>query len=183
MSKIEIRKKILKKRGELEEDYINIVSNKIKDYFLKNFSNFNSYLFYMDFKNEVKTFNLIKTLYSQGKQIFLPIVKNKDLLEIGKYVNKNVLIKNKFGILEPALKTNVNKLDVAVLPAVAFDKKCNRLGFGAGYYDKLMNAITVATSIGLAYEFQIVDELPSETHDIPVDFVITERNLYRREKK
>jgi 5-formyltetrahydrofolate cyclo-ligase len=180
MTKDEIRKNILKKRGGLEKEFIEKASNKITEVFLEKFLSAKSFLLYSDFNNEVSTKSLLKILCENNKEIFLPIIKNNKLLEIGKYDNNIRLKKNNYGILEPVTKCNTKKFDVAVLPGVAFDKNCNRLGFGAGYYDRLMTAIDVAKSIGLAFEFQVVDELPSDAHDFPMDYVITERNLYRR---
>ena len=75
-----------------------------------------------------------------------------------------------------------DKLELIVTPGVAFDSKGNRLGRGKGYYDRLP-ATTKATKIGVAYHFQIVDELPAEPHDVPMDIVITDRTVYITSQK
>jgi 5-formyltetrahydrofolate cyclo-ligase len=90
------------------------------------------------------------------------------------------LVKNRFGILEPSKTVDIRSFDVIVVPGVVFDKKCNRLGFGKGFYDRFLKSVNTRLKIGLSYDLQIVDELPSEVHDIPMDFVLTETKIYRR---
>ena len=66
-----------------------------------------------------------------------------------------------------------------IVPAVAYDRQGNRIGRGKGYYDRLLRK-TRAMKIGVAYDFQLFDEIEVEPHDIPVDIVITESGTYRR---
>ena len=79
-----------------------------------------------------------------------------------------------FHIEEPTGNETVDPdtLELIVVPAVAYDRKGNRLGRGKGFYDRLLGS-TKATKVGVAYEFQIVDEVPVEQHDIPMDIVIS----------
>lgn len=70
------------------------------------------------------------------------------------------------------------ELELIVVPAVAYDRRGNRLGRGKGFYDRLLSS-TKATKIGVGYEFQLVDELPSEEHDVPMDMVITQKCVIR----
>ncbi|MDE6243728.1 MAG: 5-formyltetrahydrofolate cyclo-ligase, partial [Muribaculaceae bacterium] len=72
-------------------------------------------------------------------------------------------------------------MELIVVPAVAYDRRGNRLGRGKGYYDRLL-ATTKASKIGVAYEFQVVDDIPAESHDVPVDIVITENGIYYTRK-
>lgn len=180
MNKIEVRKSILKVRRSLESNFIVESSSKIIDMFIKTFSDYNSFLLYYDFKNEVRTNVLIEQLLAMGKEVYLPILQNSCELAVGRYRSETVLKRNQYGIMEPQSVYDKSFFDVIVFPGVAFDKECNRLGYGAGYYDRLMMKIHVLKSVGFSFEVQIVDELHSEAHDFPMDYVITERNLYRR---
>jgi 5-formyltetrahydrofolate cyclo-ligase len=83
-----------------------------------------------------------------------------------------------FQIEEPTgdAVTDPAEIEVIVVPAVAFDRKGNRLGRGKGFYDRLLST-TRATTIGVGYDFQVFDELPVEEHDIPMDMVITQNNV------
>ena len=68
-------------------------------------------------------------------------------------------------------------MELIIVPAVAYDRQGNRIGRGKGYYDRLLSR-TKALRIGVAYDFQLVDEIEAEPHDIPVDIVITETGTY-----
>ena len=93
-----------------------------------------------------------------------------------------------YGALEPrkGLRGNPDKIiavdtiDLAVVPGFAFDSQGNRLGHGKGYYDRLLQSFTdKTTTVGLAFECQIVPEIPQDEHDMPVDIVVTERTVYQ----
>ncbi len=87
-----------------------------------------------------------------------------------------------YGILEPRTekirKTRVEDIDLIIVPGVAFDKKGNRIGHGKGYYDRLLDK-TNATKIGLAFEFQLLKEIPTDKHDLPIDILITEKRIIK----
>ena len=71
-------------------------------------------------------------------------------------------------------------MEMVVVPAVAYDRKCNRVGRGKGYYDRLLSR-TRALKVGVAYDFQLIDEMEADPFDVPVDIVITESAIiYRR---
>ena len=81
----------------------------------------------------------------------------------------------KYGIAEPTgepLKTD-DLIELMLIPGVAFDKDNNRLGRGAGYYDRILHRFGKALKIGLAYSYQLVDVLPTEHHDVGMDMVLT----------
>lgn len=87
--------------------------------------------------------------------------------------------KGSFGVLEPLSEHIVqpNDFDVIIVPLVAFDVKGNRLGYGKGYYDRYLKH-THALRIGVGYEFQKVDTLITESHDFPLDMVVSEQSIY-----
>ena len=92
--------------------------------------------------------------------------------------NAEELHKGAYGILEPSTKRPVaeNDIDVIIVPGLAFDRRGGRMGFGAGYYDRLLIK-TNAVKIGLCYDFQLMDSVPSEEHDVPMDYIITEKEI------
>ena len=100
-------------------------------------------------------------------------------MEAVKIVDLTNLKEDKYGILEPTKDIeamNKNELDLVIMPGLAFDTNGGRLGYGGGYYDKYLQKIAGNLSkVALAYDFQIVQEVPKEEHDIKVDYIITEK--------
>ena len=87
------------------------------------------------------------------------------------------LVKNSFNIYEPTTGTEVRP-NVFLIPVVGFDKKLNRLGHGYGYYDKSLRNIYRPIKIGIGYNFQEVERIPIEEHDIKLDYVVTDKVCY-----
>lgn len=140
-------------------------------------------MFYAAKGNEVQTEEMIKTVLKEGKTVLLPITnlekKEIEAAVINDYDND--LKKGAFGIMEPNGKSEVNEklIDAVVVPGVAFDIEGHRLGYGHGFYDKLLHRLANAAKIGLAYDFQIVNKLPRESHDERMDIIVTESSLIR----
>lgn len=140
-------------------------------------------MLYMDFRNEVATKPFIDYLKGLGKKIYIPRV-NKETNELDIYLitSEDDLILSDFGILEPNPETPTCDpliIDLILSPGVAFTSNCYRLGYGGGFYDKFLtrtrpDVITAA----LAFDLQMVDELPLEPHDQQLDYVITESKIY-----
>lgn len=128
-------------------------------------------LMYHSLPDELSTKEFLKK-WGRRKQFYLPRVNGVNL-EILPY-DESRLELGAFHIEEPTgnALTNPEDIELIIVPAVAYDRKGNRLGRGKGFYDRLLKA-TKATTIGVAYEFQIVEDIPVETHDIPMDMVIS----------
>lgn len=176
MKKKRLRKEIELLKSNYNKDALNELSTEIV-HLLKSqdqFINSKVILLYHSLPDEVDTHELIDNL-AQTKEVILPVVVG-DLLELRKYTGKESLIKSSYDILEPTgpLFTDYKRIDLAVIPGVAFDYKGNRLGRGKGYYDKLLPNIT-AYKMGICFSFQyLANELiPTTEFDIPVDQVIT----------
>lgn len=145
------------------------------------FKDASTIMFYASFDGEVDTREMIKEAKAQGKKVVLPIIIKEEKKIIPSLIEdlENDLTDGPYGIQQPKTKPaqelNLEALGVVVVPGVAFDKKANRLGRGQGYYDRFLKQLpSFVTTIGLAFDFQIVDNLPSlKDHDIPVSFVIT----------
>ncbi len=136
-----------------------------------------SVLLYNALPDEVRTLKLIEAALRVGKQIFLPVVEG-ERLQLRRY-NAATHVKKEpvFGIYEPVGENypvcQYANIDLAVVPGMAFDSRGNRLGRGKGYYDKLIPQLDVYT-VGICFDFQYMDEIPSSSHDIPMDVVVTE---------
>ena len=102
------------------------------------------------------------------------MVKGYDL-ELRLYTGDDRLTEGAFHIDEPTgtAFTDYAAIDLAVIPGVAFDRRGNRLGRGKGYYDRLLPRIPTAYKLGLCFPFQVLNQIPAEAHDIPMDEVLT----------
>ncbi|MBT5016561.1 5-formyltetrahydrofolate cyclo-ligase [Candidatus Peregrinibacteria bacterium] len=137
-------------------------------------------LFYVSTDEEAGTHEIIKK-YLDKKHIVVPTIqKETKEFQIFDLTDWNELEPGVFGILEIHHKDRVthplNNIDLIIVPGVAFDKSGYRLGYGGGYYDSLLT-IYPKPSIGLSYECQLVDEVPCDPHDQPVDKIITEQQI------
>lgn len=174
--KKEIRKqiKILKNQVSFDEKKI-----RSKNIFLKlekfdEFKNAKVIMLYWSMKDEVYTHNFIQK-WAHAKQIILPSVKG-DELELKEFVGINDLVSGvSFGIGEPSGKIfdQANKIDLIVVPGIAFDNQKNRLGRGKAYYDKLLKT-NKAFKVGVCFDFQLLTSVPVDNHDIKMDLIISE---------
>lgn len=135
---------------------------------------------YISFDGEISTDKLIKILWAQGKQVYLPVLHpfNPNHLLFLRYLPDTPMLKNKFGILEPKLNVQnvlpLDELDILFTPLVAFDKQGNRLGMGGGFYDRTLQNWQNASFIpvGLAHQCQQVEQLPTEAWDVPLHQIL-----------
>jgi len=171
-----LRAKLLEKRQNYK--YVNRDSLKVRDNFfsIPEIKEKSRFLLYYPHKNEVDTVPIIEELLEKGKEVILPKVEGYHIIPI-KISNLASLKTGYAGIKEPAGQpVPLNQIDVIVIPAVGFDKRGHRLGYGKGYYDRLLSK-TDALKVGLAYDFQILEQIPAEVHDIPVDLIITPKGI------
>ena len=179
------RKRDAMKEAEAESKSAAIMKNLVK---LTEYKKAKAVMFYAAKGNEVQTMELIEAALKEGKIVLLPIT-NIEKKEIEAAVIEDYdrdLKKGTFGIMEPdPFKKRVNRkdeknIDVVIVPGVAFDIDGHRLGYGHGFYDKLLHRLDRTVKIGLAYDFQIVGKLPRESHDHPMDIIVTESRVIRR---
>lgn len=135
---------------------------------------------YLSLDIEVDTKEFIKNELSEQKRTVLVPFIEKDNIQISKLSDFKALTQGKFGVLEPLKKEICNeKIDIIIVPGVAFDKHGSRIGFGKGYYDRFLEKYKNSLKIGLAFEDQLVNFIPKEQHDKPVDIIITEKRVVR----
>lgn len=148
-----------------------IIFNKIEKF--PQFQQADVVLAYWSLPDEVITHQFIKKWAGQ-KKFVLPIVVG-DTLEIRAFNGlESMVTSQSFGILEPKTEelADPKAVDFAIIPGVAFDRKGNRLGRGKGYYDRFLKE-TNAFKVAVGYDFQILDEVPVSSFDVPVDMVIS----------
>jgi len=180
--KKELRKKYLELRNNLSEEVVEAKSEKITQNLelLEIFKKAKNILFYYSVKNEVKTIELIKK-YLPTKTIYLPkIISDHEFLPFPINSLSN-LKRGEIGILEPEEdnRNYIDKIDLVIVPGVVFDRHGNRLGMGGGYYDRFLKKIKKEVpKIALSFDEQILDNLPNNPYDVPVDFVITDKKIY-----
>ena len=182
IKKDKIRKKILAKRNILSDKDINKKSDLIIKNLASYIENVQNIMIFMDMKNEVRITKLIE-LYPEKNFFISKIVNSKNReMKINKY-NENELILHKFGYYESSSNDFYDEkiLDIVIVPALAFDYKKNRIGFGGGYYDTFLNKVRKQSKkvlfIGVCYDFQMVEEVPTEKHDMTLDFIINENEV------
>lgn len=186
LEKSRIRERILLKRRSLKKAEIIKMSREIQNrlFSLPEFKESTTISIYVDFDNEVRTKDIIRDSIYMGKRVSIPYTKGKKnslLLSEIRDIDKE-LETSTFGILEPKKEyfryIPDNEIDVVIVPGIAFDEKGRRLGYGGGYYDRLLIKLNRdIVTIGLAFEFQILSEIPWWFYDIFIDKIITERRL------
>ena len=183
LEKNKIRKEILEKRNNLSTEEVEKKSDLIIQNLEKFIKNAENIMIFMDMKNEVKITKLMK-LYPE-KSFFISKItdsKNREM-KINRY-NENELVLHKFGYYESSSSDfyNENILDIVIVPAVVFDLEKNRIGFGGGYYDTFLKKIRGGNKkvlfIGICYDFQIIEKVPAEEHDVVLDFVVSESRIF-----
>ncbi len=135
---------------------------------------------YMPINYEYNCLNLLKFLESKNYTICLPVIKNNFQMNFHKYNSQNPLKINRLGILEPFDSLNKIVPDIIFVPLVGYDKNCNRLGYGGGFYDRYFEKNSKKKKIikiGLAFSFQKIKKLPVNKFDKKLDRIITEKKI------
>lgn len=142
------------------------------------FQQANCVAIYHALPQEVQTATFIEEWYTQ-KKIALPVVQEEQLLFLP-YTGKLSVHTGSFGITEPILTENSknieSEIDLIVVPGVAFDRQLNRMGRGGGFYDRLFSQLDVP-KIGICFDFQLFQQIPTEAFDKKMDLIITEKEI------
>lgn len=177
-----LRKEMIDKRRALSQEEWRQKSQAVLTH-VKNFpmpEDAKNVMIFMDFRKEVQTRPIIEWLWSRGCRVVIPrVVKGQPLLELCLIESFDDFTLSSFGILEPkathSLFAAPEDIDFVFMPGVAFTPKGARLGYGGGYYDQLIPLLRSGTPlVALAFDLQIVQEIPLEAHDALMDVIITE---------
>ena len=143
-------------------------------------------LFYLDARAEVRTRHYLPTALAHGKKIVIPYCI-EGMLELFHLESLDELELGMYKILEPkpelrdldSKRIDVNEIDLVMVPGVAFDRTGARMGHGKGYYDKMLeHARNDTPLVALAFECQLFPEIPTQSHDVFMDKIITETAVY-----
>lgn len=185
-SKSEIRRQARKRRAaqpNKSEVSRQILSRVMA---LTEFQNAATIMFYIDARDEVRTRWLLADLVTQHRPIVVPYCV-EDRLDLFHIESMDELEMGAFGIFEPRRElrglsqkmVDLAVIDLVIVPGVAFDRRGARTGHGHGYYDKLLSRTPPKTRlVGVSYECQIFDMIPSLPHDVVMDLVVTESAIY-----
>ena len=131
-------------------------------------------MMYYSLPDEVDTHEAIRQLVKLGKTVLLPVVTGEDSMILRRYEQATDLRTGAFGILEPVGQhfNDYDQIELAVVPGVAFDAEGHRLGRGRGYYDRFLPLLPHAYKLGLCFDFQKVEHVPTDANDIRMDEVL-----------
>ena len=186
--KSEVRAELMKKRDAIPTEVRRAKDRLIRESLLslEEIKGAKLIFFFASFRSEVDTIGPMKSLLAEGKRVVLPKVdrENHTLLL---YEVKSIeeLVPGYMGIPEPSVLSEertitVNDIDAVVIPGAGFDEAGNRIGYGGGYYDRLLaSSGKNIPVIAPAYEEQIVCAIPSEPHDIKTSMIVTDRRVIR----
>jgi 5-formyltetrahydrofolate cyclo-ligase len=172
-----IRKKVLAARDTLPPGERTAKSRAIEErlFALSEFKSARVILFFASFRSEVDTGQMIRRALAFGKRVVLPKVTGTELVLHEIEDPERDVSPGAWGIPEPhgPRPVMLEEIDLIIVPGAAFDEQGNRVGYGAGFYDKLLPAFKKMT-VALAFEAQIVPRAPTEVHDIPIKKIVTE---------
>ena len=182
-AKARIREEMSRKRRYLTKKEKTELDNKILNTLvnLPEWKKAKKILIYIAHRYEIQTSGILR-IFLKKKQIIVPKTHLRfHSLSLHKIKSPDDLFIGRYGLLEPNPGTQMiepEEVDLAVIPGMVFDLKGHRIGYGKGYYDKL-NKHLKCKKISLAYNFQIIDNIPAEKHDQPIDILITEKKIHR----
>jgi len=186
LDKAQIRKELLSKRDNIPPVVRGVKNRMVLERMLSldEFRNAGTIFFFASFRTEVDTTEMIKSSLESGKCALLPKVdKERHELQLYEIRDFGELAPGYMGIPEPPVSENqmsINDADIVIIPGAGFDASGNRIGYGGGYYDRLLSGLQKDIPvIAPAYEEQVVDSIPSEPHDIRVQMIVTDRRVIR----
>ncbi|MDB9767270.1 5-formyltetrahydrofolate cyclo-ligase [Candidatus Pelagibacter sp.] len=181
MLKSKLRKKILKVRQKLNTKNIQLNFNQIVK-ILKREKITNKIIGgYYPVNFEIDDLSLLRELKKNKFNISLPVIKKNFQMDFYSWSFSEPLKINKYGIPEPENK-NIVYPDVLLIPLVAFDKHLNRIGYGGGYYDRLIEKLSKKKNIikiGLAFSIQEIDKVPTNMYDQKLDYIVTNKHTIK----
>ena len=177
-----IRKQIFKARKEHSDTWIEEKSRRITELLtaLPEYEDADRIMAYADYNHEVITRYIIEQSWKDGKEVAVPKVFGKDMV-FYRLTDFSQLESGYFGIPEPKEDGETVSWEDAmmVMPGVAFDENCNRVGYGGGFYDRFLEKHPGIRRVAVGFSFQILSEVPTEPTDIRPQVIVTEEKIYR----
>ena len=176
MLKSELRKIVRQRKGQFTQQQLCELSLPIIERIRPLIADAKTIVAYYSLSDEVCTHSFINELVAQGKKVYLPRVISAEAMVLCQYTGAESLKEGAYGIMEPVGQeiSAGDRIDVVLVPGMAFDGSGNRLGRGKGYYDRFLSHLSTPLPklIGVCFDFQKVDVVPTEKCDIPVDVVV-----------
>ena len=159
---------------EFFDSFLSFVKSNLKK------KNLNLALYYPT-SFEINVLKILENKSMIDKNILLPVIEKNNVMNFFSWKKNNVLLVNKFGILEP-VKSKIKIPDIILVPILAFDRNKCRLGYGKGFYDRYLNKYLKKFSniltVGVAFSFQKHHKLPIDKNDVKLDYILTEKGVY-----
>lgn len=182
-----VRKDILALRDSMSLAEVTEKSDQIKNKLIHTsmYAESKHVFSFLGFNREVDTRPIIDDCVQREKHVYIPLC-NMSIREIilCRFENWDGLRPNRMGILEPTKESiriaDRKILDLAIVPGAVFDREGNRIGYGAGFYDKFFSSLKKnIVKIAVCYSFQVVDSITPDEHDVPMDYIVTENEIIR----
>lgn len=181
ISKSEIRSEMRKRRGVISLIEMAELSARIAEGVLSlpEYAQAKTVLCYANLRDEVMTSALIGEILRSGRTLALPAVRGEEMKAL-RLTDPEMMHRGAFRIMEPDGEEEIapEEFDLLLMPGLGFDPRGNRLGYGGGYFDRFL-ANSHGAKVGLCYSVQVLEEIPAEAHDIPMDIIVTEKKIYR----
>jgi 5-formyltetrahydrofolate cyclo-ligase len=178
-----IREVAKKRRATINKDQIKNWSQRICAQVLEMVDRSNPVMVYVSKSPEVDTGTLITSLIGRNGYVIVPIIECETInLRLSYLTDPSVLVESTFQVPEPVyreLPAHADEVKVVIIPMLAFDRQGNRLGYGAGYYDRFLCAHPKIPRIGIAFSCQEFEVIPSDENDIRMDLIVTEEDIIR----
>lgn len=176
-----LREEMKKKRKALTHEQIEEKSRRITEqaFTVNAYESARCICVYLAAFNEPRTMDIISRAIADGKKVCVPVTDTASgTLSLSYISGTNSLVRGAYGIFEPSVIDAADESDVDMIfvPGIAFDEGGSRIGFGKGYYDRLLEN-TRAVRAGICYEFQVCGKICADDHDIPMDIIITEEGI------
>jgi 5-formyltetrahydrofolate cyclo-ligase len=182
-----VRKEIARKRKELSAEYIKEASQGIEELLtgLHEFQQASSVFCYVSMDDEPATKGIIRAALDAGKQVAVPRCISKNKMVAKQILGPDDMKANSFGIYEPdesAVTLSPIVFDIGIIPCVTCNRRGERLGHGAGYYDRFLPLAKNMTKCVINFDRLMTDDIPAGRRDVPMDIVLTEYTIIRRQK-
>ncbi len=182
MSKARLRTQMKAIRADLSPDAREEASRAIQGCILADatFAAAERWFVYVSFRDEVATRALIDELLARGKRLCVPRTGGGRQMQAVEFPGWSAMQTDPFGFLAPpAAAPAAQELDICLCPGLAFTTSGDRLGYGMGHYDRFLERWPRLTTVGLSFSRQLVEQLPRESTDRRMDWIVTEKGLFR----
>jgi 5-formyltetrahydrofolate cyclo-ligase len=181
-----LRRTMLRTRRNMDPAQVEATSRRIQAAVLAHpeFLRARSVACYLSLQHEVQTGEILAACWRQGKRVCVPAFNAEtNRYELVWYAREDETKRGRLNIPEPKVRQRAGAMDVDfhVVPALAYDRSGGRLGHGCGYYDRILGNWS-GLKAGVAFDFQVLDKIPTASHDVPVDLVITETATYAAQR-